>query len=162
VKHHVTLDCDDEDDVEDVETPPLPPSMSNAKNDDIVHFESTAPRAMKRNHRGNYETKLLLEIREKFHFGTTPDTPANRACIHKYAVKLMIDKNLRLTDRRRILMFIVDRYFVPTADDLLGHHYSSSYNALAQKKRLTGIAVDYWWQKYLRVGRRPGPEVTSA
>jgi hypothetical protein len=110
----------------------------------------------KKRRKESYETKLLIMIREKFPFALTPFTSTNYASVHKYAIRVMTDHNLRICDRKRIMDYIVDRYFVPTEADLSAYAYRNSSSAhdiraLATTHRF----VDSGFQRFVGIGLRP-------
>jgi len=120
--------------------------------------EGKKVRRIRKGRHAKYAVKLILLIREKFIWRLTPRTAANMACVHTYAVKLMVEHGLRDHDRHRILDFehIVSRFFVGFRSDIALRELENTYTNSVIAELYTDRYVHH---PLLRVFGRPPRQV---
>jgi len=106
-------------------------------------------------HFESFLTRVLILVREKFHFELTKRNVANVACINIYVTEILVEFGLNVVDRSSIPSRIITRYFVPTHLDEEAHFYrnSSRYEDAMYRYNNTRV-VDANYQRYFGFGMR--------
>jgi len=125
--------------------------------------EPKGPRKIRRGRKAAFIKSILVDLREKFVFELTPMTQANYAAVHLYTVRMLQEFNVRKTDRQLVLRNIVERFFVPTVEDITWIQFRNSH-AIAQANELVDARiVDNETERWLPfVGRKSRRMVPSS